>query len=52
MATSDAEPGTVRVDVEDAIGLHRRPIPYSPPLEDAFLPGAIRIAAEVIARRG
>ena len=26
------------------------PIPYSPPLEDAFLPGAERIAAEVLAR--
>jgi len=26
------------------------PIPYSPPLEDAFLPGAERIAAEVLSR--
>jgi pyruvate/2-oxoglutarate/acetoin dehydrogenase E1 component len=26
------------------------PIPYSPPLEDAFLPGAERIAAEITAR--
>jgi pyruvate/2-oxoglutarate/acetoin dehydrogenase E1 component len=26
------------------------PIPYSPPLEDAFLPGADRIAAEILAR--
>ena len=28
-----------------------RRFPYSPPLEDAFLPGADRIAAEVLARR-
>ena len=28
------------------------PIPYSPPLEDAYLPGADRIAAEVLGRRG
>jgi pyruvate/2-oxoglutarate/acetoin dehydrogenase E1 component len=26
------------------------PIPYSPPLEDAFLPGAERIAAEILGR--
>ena len=26
------------------------PIPYSPPLEDAFLPGQARIVAEVPAR--
>jgi len=26
------------------------PIPYSPPLEDAFLPGADRIAAEILRR--
>ena len=26
------------------------PIPYSPPLEDAFLPGADKIVAEVLAR--
>jgi pyruvate/2-oxoglutarate/acetoin dehydrogenase E1 component len=26
------------------------PIPYSPPLEDAFLPGAVRIAQEIRAR--
>jgi pyruvate/2-oxoglutarate/acetoin dehydrogenase E1 component len=28
------------------------PIPYSPPLEDAFLPGADRIAAEIRRRLG
>ena len=26
------------------------PIPYSPPLEDAFLPGADRIVAEILRR--
>ena len=28
------------------------PIPYSPPLEDAFLPGADRIATEIRRRLG
>jgi hypothetical protein len=28
------------------------PIPYSPPLEDAFLPGSERIAAEIRRRAG
>jgi pyruvate/2-oxoglutarate/acetoin dehydrogenase E1 component len=39
-------------DVDDAwrIATANSPIPYSPPLEDAFLPGAERIAAEVLAR--
>jgi len=39
-------------DLDDAwrITTADSPIPYSPPLEDAFLPGAERIAAEVIAR--
>jgi len=32
------------------IATPNHPIPYSPPLEDAFLPGAERIAAEVRAR--
>jgi acetoin:2,6-dichlorophenolindophenol oxidoreductase subunit beta len=40
-------------DLDDAwrIATPNSPIPYSPPLEDAFLPGAERIAAEVLARR-
>jgi pyruvate/2-oxoglutarate/acetoin dehydrogenase E1 component len=40
-------------DLDDAwrIATENSPIPYSPPLEDAFLPGAGRIADEVLARR-
>jgi acetoin:2,6-dichlorophenolindophenol oxidoreductase subunit beta len=40
-------------DIDDAwrIATANAPIPYSPPLEDAFLPGPERIAAEVLARR-
>ena len=40
-------------DIDDAwrIATDNTPIPYSPPLEDAFLPGPSRIAAEVLARR-
>ncbi|MGH3065238.1 MAG: transketolase C-terminal domain-containing protein, partial [Gaiellaceae bacterium] len=36
-------------DLDDAwrIGTPNTPIPYSPPLEDAFLPGPERIAAEI-----
>ena len=36
-------------DLDDAwrIATANTPIPYSPPLEDAFLPGADRIAAEI-----
>ena len=36
-------------DIDDAwrIATPDTPIPYSPPLEDAHLPGAARIAAEV-----
>jgi pyruvate/2-oxoglutarate/acetoin dehydrogenase E1 component len=39
-------------DLDDAwrIATANSPIPYSPPLEDAFLPGPERIAAEVLAR--
>jgi acetoin:2,6-dichlorophenolindophenol oxidoreductase subunit beta len=39
-------------DLDDAwrIATDNTPIPYSPPLEDAFLPGAERIASEVLAR--
>jgi pyruvate/2-oxoglutarate/acetoin dehydrogenase E1 component len=39
-------------DLDDAwrIATDNTPIPYSPPLEDAFLPGPERIAAEVLAR--
>jgi pyruvate/2-oxoglutarate/acetoin dehydrogenase E1 component len=39
-------------DLDDAwrITTANTPIPYSPPLEDAFLPGPERIAAEVLAR--
>jgi acetoin:2,6-dichlorophenolindophenol oxidoreductase subunit beta len=39
-------------DLDDAwrITTANTPIPYSPPLEDAFLPGPARIAAEVLAR--
>ncbi len=39
-------------DLDDAwrIATANAPIPYSPPLEDAFLPGPGRIAAEVLAR--
>jgi acetoin:2,6-dichlorophenolindophenol oxidoreductase subunit beta len=40
-------------DIDDAwrIATDNTPIPYSPPLEDAFLPGPERIVAEVLARR-
>jgi pyruvate/2-oxoglutarate/acetoin dehydrogenase E1 component len=36
-------------DLDDAwrIATAESPVPYSPPLEDAFLPGADRIASEV-----
>jgi pyruvate/2-oxoglutarate/acetoin dehydrogenase E1 component len=39
-------------DLDDAwrIATDNTPIPYSPPLEDAFLPGADRIAEEVLTR--
>ena len=39
-------------DIDDAwrIATPDNPIPYSPPLEDAHLPGADRIAAEVARR--
>ncbi len=39
-------------DIDDAwrITTPNSPIPYSPPLEDAHLPGAERIAAEVMSR--
>ncbi len=39
-------------DLDDAwrITTPNSPIPYSPPLEDAFLPGAERIATEVMSR--
>jgi acetoin:2,6-dichlorophenolindophenol oxidoreductase subunit beta len=39
-------------DVEDMwrITTANGPVPYSPPLEDAFLPGAQRIADEILAR--
>ncbi len=39
-------------DLDDAwrITTPNSPIPYSPPLEDAFLPGPERIAAEVVSR--
>ncbi len=40
-------------DLDDAwrITTPNSPIPYSPPLEDLFLPGADRITAEVLGRR-
>jgi acetoin:2,6-dichlorophenolindophenol oxidoreductase subunit beta len=40
-------------DLDDAwrITTPNSPIPYSPPLEDLFLPGADRIATEVLGRR-
>jgi pyruvate/2-oxoglutarate/acetoin dehydrogenase E1 component len=39
-------------DLDDAwrIATAESPVPYSPPLEDAFLPGAERIAAEIRSR--
>jgi pyruvate/2-oxoglutarate/acetoin dehydrogenase E1 component len=39
-------------DLDDAwrIATAESPVPYSPPLEDAFLPNAARIAAEIRAR--
>src|SRR5215211_1380270 len=39
-------------DLDDAwrIATAESPVPYSPPLEDAFLPGAERIASEIRAR--
>jgi hypothetical protein len=41
-------------DLDDAwrIATPDNPIPYSPPLEDAHLPGAERIAAEIGQRLG
>jgi pyruvate/2-oxoglutarate/acetoin dehydrogenase E1 component len=41
-------------DLDDAwrIATPDSPIPYSPPLEDAFLPGADRIVREILARTG
>ena len=41
-------------DIDDAwrITTPDSPIPYSPPLEDAHLPGADRIAAEIAGRLG
>ena len=40
-------------DLDDAwrIATPNSPIPYSPPLEDAFLPGPDRITAEILTRR-
>ena len=40
-------------DIDDAwrITTPNSPIPYSPPLEDAFLPDGERIANEVLGRR-
>jgi pyruvate/2-oxoglutarate/acetoin dehydrogenase E1 component len=39
-------------DLDDAVRITTAdgPVPYSPPLEDAFLPGADRIAADILAR--
>jgi len=39
-------------DLDDAwrIATDNSPIPYSPPLEDAFIPDADRIAREVVTR--
>ena len=39
-------------ELDDAwrIATDNSPIPYSPPLEDAFLPGPERIAADVLSR--
>jgi pyruvate/2-oxoglutarate/acetoin dehydrogenase E1 component len=39
-------------DLDDAwrIATDDSPIPYSPPLEDAFLPGPDRIVADVLTR--
>jgi pyruvate/2-oxoglutarate/acetoin dehydrogenase E1 component len=45
-----AEQGLEEIDDAWRIATPDTPIPYSPPLEDAFLPGADRIAAEVAAR--
>jgi len=41
-------------DLDDAwrIATPDSPIPYSPPLEDAHIPGAERIASEILARLG
>ncbi len=45
------EPGLGDIDDAWRIATANTPIPYSPPLEDAFLPGPERIAAEVLSRR-
>jgi pyruvate/2-oxoglutarate/acetoin dehydrogenase E1 component len=45
-----AEQGLGYLDDAWRIATPNTPIPYSPPLEDAFLPGAERIAAEILAR--
>ena len=39
-------------DIDDAwrIATANSPIPYSPPLEDAFLPSGQRVAGEVLSR--
>ena len=44
------EHGLEEIDDAWRIATPDSPIPYSPPLEDAFLPGSGRIAAEVAAR--
>jgi pyruvate/2-oxoglutarate/acetoin dehydrogenase E1 component len=44
------EQGLGHLDDAWRIATPNTPIPYSPPLEDAFLPGAERIAAEILAR--
>ncbi len=46
------EQGLDEIDDAWRIATPDTPIPYSPPLEDAFLPGPDRIAAEVLAHLG
>ena len=45
-----AEEGLDQIDDASRIATADTPIPYSPPLEDDFLPGPTRIAAHVLAR--
>ena len=44
------EEGLGHLDDAWRIATPNSPIPYSPPLEDAFLPGADRIASEILGR--
>ena len=46
------EEGLGELDDAWRIATAESPVPYSPPLEDAFLPSAERIATEIRTRTG